>query len=143
MKKISRSALLPYAAQKVYDIVNDVAAYPEFLPWCGGADVLDNLDNKMVASVTISKAGLKQTFVTQNALQPGERIDMQLLKGPFSHLEGHWVFKPLDENACKISFDLVFEVSNPLLKVALGAVFEQIATTMVQSFCERAKQLYG
>lgn len=143
MKKISRSALLPYAALKVYDIVNDVRAYPEFLPWCGGAEVMDSTENTMIASVTIAKAGLKQTFVTQNTVQPGERIDMQLVKGPFSHLVGHWVFKSLDENACKISFDLAFEVSNPLLKAALGAIFEQIASTMVQSFCERAKQLYG
>lgn len=143
MKKITRSALLPYAAMDVYNIVNDVAAYPEFLPWCGGAEIIESTDNMMVASVTIAKAGLKQTFVTKNELHPGETIKMQLVEGPFSHLAGKWEFKALDEQACKISFDLVFEVNHPLLKAALGAVFEQIASTMVQSFCERAKQIYG
>ncbi|MBD3821826.1 MAG: type II toxin-antitoxin system RatA family toxin [Thiotrichales bacterium] len=143
MKKITRSALLPYAALEVYNIVNDVASYPEFLPWCGGAEVLESTETSMLASVTIAKAGLKQTFVTRNELAPGEFIKMQLVEGPFSHLTGKWEFKVLDERACKISFELVFEVSHPLLKAALGAVFEQIASTMVQSFCERAKQLYG
>ncbi|WP_024851345.1 type II toxin-antitoxin system RatA family toxin [Hydrogenovibrio kuenenii] len=143
MKKIIRSALLPYSALEVYNIVNDVAAYPEFLPWCGGSEVIESNETMMVASVTIAKAGLKQTFVTQNTLKPGESIKMQLVEGPFSHLAGEWVFKVLDERACKITFELAFEVSHPLLKAALGAVFEQIASTMVQSFCERAKQIYG
>ena len=133
MKKISRSALLPYSSQAVFDLVNDVEAYPEFLPWCGGAEIKESSENEMVASVLISKAGIKQAFTTRNTLTEPERID----------LTGTWLFKALDENACKISLDIEFEISNSLLNAAIGAIFEQIASTLVQSFCDRAKQVYG
>jgi len=142
MKKIARTALLPYSAEQVFHLVNDVARYPEFLPWCGGAEVMSESEFDMQAGVTISKAGIKQTFVTQNHLVPGRRIEMQLIDGPFKHLHGEWEFKVLDADACKIIFEIEFEVSNSLLNAAIGAVFEQIASTMVDSFCERAKQVY-
>lgn len=142
MKKISRTALLPYSAQQVYDLVNDVASYPEFLPWCGGSAVLSASEYAMQASVTIAKAGIKQTFKTQNHLVPGERIEIHLLDGPFKYLRGEWEFKRLDEDACKILFEVEFEVSNGLLNMAIGPIFEHIASTMVDSFCERAKQIY-
>lgn len=144
MKKIARSALLPYSAQRVYDIVNDVDAYPEFLPWCGGAQILQSPnDYEMKASITIAKAGIKQTFSTHNHLVPGQRIEVHLLDGPFKTLRGEWEFKKLDEQACKILFEVEFEVSNGLFNMAVGPVFEQIAGTLVDSFCKRAKQLYG
>ncbi|MDX1795618.1 MAG: type II toxin-antitoxin system RatA family toxin [Hydrogenovibrio sp.] len=143
MKKITRTALLPYSAESVYRLVNEVDAYPEFLPWCGGSEILDASDDEMTASVTIAKAGLHHTFTTKNKLTPPESIEMSLVDGPFSHLSGIWHFKALDEQACKISFELEFEISNSLLNLALGPVFEQIASTMVQSFCDRAKQVYG
>lgn len=142
MKKIARTALLPYSAEQVYAIVNDVASYPDFLPWCGGAEVISQSETQMQASVTIAKAGIKQTFKTTNQLIPGQRIEMQLLDGPFKSLRGEWVFKALDENACKIFFEVEFEVSNGLLNVAIGPIFEHIASTLVDSFCERAKQIY-
>jgi ribosome-associated toxin RatA of RatAB toxin-antitoxin module len=142
MKKIARTALLPYSAEQVFNIVNDVASYPEFLPWCGGSSVLSETDYEMQASVTIAKAGIKQTFVTKNHLVPGRRIEMDLVDGPFKYLKGEWEFKVLDVDACKIIFEIEFEVSNSLLNAAIGAIFEQIASTMVDSFCERAKQIY-
>ncbi|MDG6778240.1 type II toxin-antitoxin system RatA family toxin [Thiomicrorhabdus sp. zzn3] len=142
MKKISRSALLPYSAQKVYDLVNDVAAYPEFLPWCGGAEVVSQTDLEMQAKVTIAKAGISQTFETRNHLVPGQRIEMHLVDGPFKSLRGEWQFKPLDVDACKILFEVEFEVSSGLLNAAIGPIFEQIANTLVDAFCERAKQVY-
>ena len=141
MKTIQRSALLPYSAQRVYELVNDVASYPEFLPWCGGAQVVSMQSAQMVASVTIAKAGIKQTFTTQNTLYEGERIEMSLLDGPFQSLTGQWVFKPLAEDACKITFEVSFEMKAGLLSKVLGPIFEQIATTMVDSFCKRAKQV--
>ncbi|MGC9386225.1 MAG: type II toxin-antitoxin system RatA family toxin [Hydrogenovibrio sp.] len=143
MKKISRSALLPYSAEAVFDLVNDVGAYPEFLPWCGGAQVLEASETHMVASVVIAKAGVRQTFTTRNALHRPSRIEMQLVDGPFKQLHGIWQFTPLTDEACKIAFDIEFEISNRLLNVAIGPIFEQIVTTLVQSFCERAKQVYG
>lgn len=143
MKKISRSALLPYSSQAVFDLVNDIEAYPEFLPWCGGAEIKESSEKEMVASVLISKAGIKQVFTTRNTLTEPERIDMTLVDGPFKALTGTWLFKVLDEDACKISLDIEFEISNSLLNAAIGAIFEQIASTLVQSFCDRAKQVYG
>lgn len=143
MKKISRTALLNYSAKQMYDVVNDVARYPEFLPWCGGAKVLSADDVSMQAEVTIAKLGIKQVFKTQNHLTPNQRIEMRLLEGPFSHLQGEWTFKALDEQACKINFEIEFEVSSGLLRVALNNIFEQIANTFVSSFVARAEQIYG
>lgn len=143
MKKITRSALLPYSSELIYNLVNDVDKYPEFLPWCGGSEVIESSGNEMVASVTIAKMGVNQTFVTRNTLTTNESIEMQLVEGPFSALTGVWTFKALADDACKIEFEVSFEVSNGLLNAAIGTVFEQIASTFVQSFCDRAKQVYG
>ncbi|VAW46684.1 Ribosome association toxin RatA [hydrothermal vent metagenome] len=143
MKKISRTALLPYSALQMYHLVNNVAAYPEFLPWCGATGVLSETESEMVARVTIAKAGLQQTFETRNHLVPGERIEMHLVEGPFKYLKGEWNFKPLDVDACKIQFEVEFEVSSGVLNMALGTVFEHISSTLVDSFCERAKVIYG
>ncbi|WP_319381441.1 type II toxin-antitoxin system RatA family toxin [Thiomicrorhabdus sp.] len=143
MKKIARTALLPYSARKMYDLVNDVERYPEFLPWCGGAKVLSASDYEMEASVTIAKAGIKQNFQTRNHLTPGQRIEMQLVDGPFKYLKGEWEFKVLDVDACKIQFEIEFEMSSGLLSAAIGPIFEHIASTLVDSFCERAKQVYA
>lgn len=143
MKKITRSALLLYSAEQVYNLVNDVPKYPEFLPWCGGAKIVAQSETEMVASVTIAKLGFSKTFTTRNALVKNESIQMQLIEGPFSHLEGGWTFKSLDESACKITFDISFEVSHGLLNKALGPIFEQIASTFVASFCQRAKEVYS
>lgn len=142
MKKITRSALLPFSAQRMYALVNAVDQYPEFLPWCGGAVIHEATETFMRAGVTISKAGISQTFETQNHLTPNQRIEMQLLDGPFKYLHGEWTFKALDEQACKIVFDIEFEMKSGLLNMALGPIFEQIASTFVDSFVERAKHVY-
>jgi len=140
---IQRSALLPYPAQALYDLVNDVANYPQFLPWCSGATVLEVSETAMRAKVEVAKGGISQHFVTRNVLVPGHSIEMNLEEGPFSQLHGLWVFKPLGEKACKISLDLSFEYSGALVKATLGPLFNQAANTLVDAFCQRAKQLYG
>ncbi len=143
MKKISRSALLPYSAEQMYQLVNDVSQYPEFLPWCGGAEILQQGETFMEASVTIAKAGIEQKFVTRNHLVPNQRIEMQLVDGPFKALMGEWEFKVLDEDACKVMLDIHFEMKSGLLNMAVGKVFEQIASTLVDAFCQRAREVYG
>ncbi|TBU95713.1 type II toxin-antitoxin system RatA family toxin [Stutzerimonas kirkiae] len=140
---IQRSALLPYSAQALFDMVNDVASYPQFLPWCSETEVLFADDTRMQASMTVAKAGLSQKFMTRNELEPGRRIEMRLEEGPFSHLNGVWEFKALGEKACKISLDLTFEYAGPLVRATLGPLFNQAANTLVDAFCERAKALYG
>ncbi|MGH8420448.1 MAG: type II toxin-antitoxin system RatA family toxin [Pseudomonas sp.] len=140
---IQRSALLPYPAKALYDLVNDVARYSEFLPWCSGARVLEHSDTSMRARVEVAKGGLSQHFVTRNTLTPGQTIEMNLEEGPFSQLHGVWTFKALNEKACKISLDLSFDYSGSIVRATLGPLFNQAANTLVDAFCQRAKELYG
>lgn len=141
--RILRSALLPYPAQALYDLVNDVASYPQFLPWCSASEVLAVSEAEMRASLTVAKGSLSQRFMTRNRLVPGQAIEMQLEEGPFSQLQGVWEFKALGDKACKISLDLTFDYAGPLVKATLGPLFNQAANTLVDAFCQRAKQLHG
>ena len=140
---IHRSALLPYPAQVLFDLVNDVASYPQFLPWCSASEVLESGETHMRASLTVAKAGLSQHFTTRNVLVPGQSIELNLEEGPFSQLNGQWQFKALSDKACKISLDLSFDYAGPLVRATLGPLFNQAANTLVDAFCQRAKQLYG
>ncbi|CAD5106373.1 type II toxin-antitoxin system RatA family toxin [Zestomonas carbonaria] len=140
---IQRSALLPYPAQALFDLVNDVSRYPEFLPWCSASEILEVSENHMLARLMVAKGGISQQFVTRNLLVPGQRIEMNLAEGPFKELHGIWQFKALTDKACKISLDLSFDYSGPLVKASLGPLFNQAANTMVDAFCLRAKQLFG
>ena len=97
----------------------------------------------MVASVGVAKGGIGQHFVTRNVLVPGKSIEMNLQEGPFTQLHGVWVFKALTDKACKISLDLSFDYSGPLVKATLGPLFNQAANTLVDAFCQRAKQMHG
>ena len=127
----------------MFDIVDDIDAYPQFLPWCAGTRILKREGNIVEGEIQIAKAGFHKAFATRNRLEPGEKIYMSLLEGPFSSLEGVWQFLPLREDASKISLDLEFEVSGKLASLAFGPVFNQICNTMVTSFTQRAKTLYG
>ena len=141
--RIQRSALLPYPAKALFDLVNDVASYPQFLPWCSASEVLEVSETHMLASLEVAKGGIGQRFVTRNVLLPVQRIEMNLQEGPFSSLNGVWEFKALGDKACKISLDLTFDYAGPLVRATLGPLFNQAANTMVDAFCKRAKQLYG
>ncbi len=141
--RIQRSALLPYPAQALFDLVNDVASYPQFLPWCRASEVLEVSETHMLASLEVAKGSIGQRFVTRNVLQPGQRIEMNLQEGPFTSLNGVWEFKALGDKACKISLDLTFDYAGPLVRATLGPLFNQATNTMVDAFCQRAKQLYG
>ncbi len=143
MKKVSRTALLPYSAKKVYDLVNDIESYPSFLPWCAKAEILQQSGNEMYASITIAKAGIKKSFTTVNQLHDGQYIAITLVDGPFKSLTGRWDFKSLDKDACKILFEMEFEANNSILGITIAHIFEQIVATFVDSFCKRAKQIYG
>ena len=143
MYNINRSALVPYSDQKMFDLVNDVKDYNNFLPWCGGAEVIEENDDTKVASVTIAFKGIHKTFTTSNTLSRPAEIRITLVDGPFSRLEGLWTFKPLDENACKLSLDLDFDFSNRVVGAVIGPVFRIIADSMIDSFCKRAEEIYG
>lgn len=140
---IQRSAILPYPAQPLYHMVNDVQSYPEFLPWCAKTRLIHADETSMQAEITASRAGLSQSFITSNQLTPHERVEINLVKGPFKHLHGVWEFKQLNEQACKMSLELEFDYSGALIRATLGPLFTHAANSMVDAFCQRAKQLYG
>lgn len=143
MPSIEKSALVSYSAQQMFDLVNDIDAYPHFVPGCVGATVLEQGDDYKVASLDISKAGIRKSFTTRNQLHAPERIDMQLVDGPFKRLTGGWTFTPLADDACKIQFQLEFEFSNRLLGMAFGKIFSEVTARMVDAFVQRAKKVYS
>ncbi|MCX7087967.1 MAG: type II toxin-antitoxin system RatA family toxin [Methylococcales bacterium] len=143
MTTVEKSALVKFSALQMFNLVEDVEAYPEFLPWCSGSRILSRADNVLEAELIIAKGGFNKAFATRNHSDPGGRITISLLNGPFSYLEGVWDFMPLREDASKISLNLQFEMNGKLAALAFGVVFNQICNTMVGSFTQRAKQLYG
>lgn len=142
MKQVSRSALVSFSAKQMFDLVNDVASYPTFLPGCSGSRVIESTETNMVASVDVSKAGISKTFTTSNELLEGEAIVMNLIDGPFKTLQGGWHFTPLDEQACKVELKLEFEFSSKMIEMAFGKVFSELTSNMVNAFTKRAKQVY-
>ena len=126
----------------MFDLVNDVASYPEFLPGCSGSRVIEASESAMVASVDVSKAGISKTFTTSNELVSGEAILMNLVDGPFKTLKGGWFFTALDEGACKVELKLEFEFSSKMIELAFGKVFNELTSNMVNAFTKRAKQVY-
>ncbi|MDF1764053.1 MAG: type II toxin-antitoxin system RatA family toxin [Oleibacter sp.] len=143
MTHITRSALVMHSAEAMFDLVNDVSQYPEFLPGCRAARVLESSGSFIEAELTLSKAGFEQSFITRNHLTRPERMEITLVEGPFSRFAGHWQFQPLSDDACKVSLELHFEMGNPITGAAMGALFKQVAGMMVDAFVKRAKVVYG
>lgn len=143
MPKITRTALVSHAPEQMFDLVNDFSSYPDFLPWCSGARVLSASDTEIVGELTIQKGAIRQTFSTRNTLTRPTRIDLSLVDGPFRALGGHWQFEAVGVDACRVSLELEFEFAGRLIAMAIGAVFSQIAGSLVDAFCDRADQLYG
>jgi ribosome-associated toxin RatA of RatAB toxin-antitoxin module len=140
LASVRRSALLPYPAAAVFRIVNDVARYPEFLPWCSDASVLEQNHDELVAALSLKAGGLSHTFTTRNRLTPFEKIEMNLVSGPFSTLSGGWTFARLGEDqGCRVALDLSFRLNGA--GVVFGSAFNRAADQMVGAFCRRADDL--
>lgn len=142
MPQVNRSALVSFSAKQMYDLVNDVERYAEFLPGCSGGRLIESSDTALVAEVDVSKAGIKKSFTTANRMIPGEKIELELVDGPFKSLSGYWNFIPLDDFACKVEFSLAFEFSSKLVEMAFGKIFSELTNSMVNAFIQRAKQIY-
>jgi len=127
----------------MFSLVNDIESYPEFLPWCRAARILSHSNDEIKATIELARGGLHKNFTTCNRYQKDKMIEMRLVEGPFSHLEGFWRFDPLDADSCKTSLDLEFEISNKLLKLTLGPIFTQITNSLVDSFSRRAEAMFG
>lgn len=143
MREIHKTALVHYAPQQMYALVDDIGAYAEFLPWCSESRVLQRDTTSVEASLGISYGKLNKTFTTRNLNTPHHLIEMQLVDGPFKRLHGKWTFTPLGDDGCKVELRLEFEFSNRLLDMTVGPVFSQIANSLVDAFSQRAKQVYG
>ncbi len=142
MPRITRSALVPFSAEQMYALVNDVESYPSFVPGCAATRILSRDENSMTAALDVAKAGIRKTFVTRNRLTDASSIEMELVEGPFRKLSGGWKFVSIDVNACQIELNLEFEFTNFLVEKAFGAVFNELAINMVKAFSQRAKDVY-
>ena len=143
MRKIQKSAIVPYTVAQMYALVDDIDSYAEFLPWCSESEVMARTIDIVEAELTISYGQLNKTFTTRNINTPDSSIEMQLIEGPFKHLNGHWEFVMLGNEGCKVSLNMSFEFSNKLLDMTIGPVFSQIANSLVDAFTERAGKVYG
>lgn len=142
MTTVKKSRQVGFSCEQMYDLVNDVERYAEFLPYFSKSEVHHRDDDEVLATLIIAAAGVSKSFTTRNRLQRNKMIEIRLVDGPFSHLEGFWRFDELADG-CQISFDLEFEFAGRMFSMFLGPVFEQVTDMMVDSFCDRAQDLYG
>jgi ribosome-associated toxin RatA of RatAB toxin-antitoxin module len=142
MKQIARSAIVEHSAAEMYALVEDIEAYPGFLPWCLAAVVHERRAGTTRATLTAGLAGLQQSFTTLNENRPGEAIDLRLVEGPFRRFGAQWRFVPLSPQACRIEFSLQYEFSSRALGRLLAPLFDGIADSMVDAFVRRAAQVY-
>ena len=142
MPKVNKSALVPYSAEQMFNLVNDVEAYQSFLPGCKQSQVITQSDTHMQAKMVLAKAGIEQVLVTNNTLEFAKRIKMDLSDGPFKSLNGGWTFTEMSEEACKIELDLEFKFASRLVDMAFGKVFRDLTSKMVKAFSKRAREIY-
>ncbi|MFZ0871841.1 MAG: type II toxin-antitoxin system RatA family toxin [Rhodanobacter sp.] len=143
MIEIRRSALVKYSPAQMFDLVNEVEAYPKRFPWCASAEILENENNVLVARLDLKFAGFHQSFTTRNTVDPPKRLQMDLVDGPFRSLEGVWDFIALGDAGCKVAFALDFDYAGRLGGSALKLGFQGLAGRMVSDFCREAERVYG
>jgi ribosome-associated toxin RatA of RatAB toxin-antitoxin module len=152
MKHVKKSVLLWYAPHEIYQLVIDVEAYPQFLPWCERVEVLSRDEEGLTARLHLAYSGIRHAFTTRNVQVPDRSVHIGLVDGPFSLLDGLWQFVPLplpgsqdssQSQACKIEFEMRYAFSNVILEAAISPVFDRIADTFVDSFVRRAEQIHG
>jgi ribosome-associated toxin RatA of RatAB toxin-antitoxin module len=140
---INKSALVPYSPAQMFDLVDDIEAYPEFLPWCRSTRVISRDEDLVRATIELSRGGVDKAFTTANRNQKNKMIEIRLVDGPFKRLDGFWRFDALGEDGCKISLALEFEFASRMLGMVVGPVFNQIANSLVDAFQKRARDVYG
>ena len=143
MRRVSRSALVSYSAPQMYELVKDVEAYPAFLPWCNDAEVHLREPHVIEASLELHHRGISKRFRTRNALTENEALGIELVGGPFQALSGGWLFQPLGDAGSKVSLELEFEFESRATDLIFGRFFERICNTLVDSFTQRAAQIYA
>jgi len=155
MHSFNKSAIVPYTSQEMYSLVNNIKAYPEFLPWCSNSVIHSETPNEIQASLTLQVSGFSKAITTHNRMEPNKIIEIRLINEPMSHLEAFWRFEPAtaptestqDQDGdliqpCKISFNIEFEFTNRLIRMALEPFFNKVSDTIVDAFSNRAALLY-
>jgi ribosome-associated toxin RatA of RatAB toxin-antitoxin module len=143
VESVDRSALVPYTPREMFELVIDIDSYPRFLPWCHGARILSRDIDEVRARIEFAVGGMTRSFTTRNRHQINKMIEMHLVDGPFSRLNGFWRFDPLGEEGSKIALFLEYDFSNRVLGMVVGPIFGQIANTLVDAFQQRAVEIYG
>lgn len=143
MSQVVKSVLVPYTPAEMFELVDGVEQYPQFLPWCAGTELHFRDDVSTEATLRIGYRQVRQEFTTVNTKRYPDEMQLRLKRGPFRSLEGYWRFRPLGDAACKIEFMLQYDFSSGVLDKVLGPVFGHIANTLVDAFVERAEKVYG
>lgn len=148
MREVKRSALVPYLPAQIFALVDDFERYPEFLPGVVGAKLLERTDNELLGSLTIERAGIRESFTTRNLLHPPQRMDMRLVEGPFKLLDGAWHFISIKDDigrecGTRIELNIRFELKNPLTALLFSKAFESTCASLVDAFAKRAREVYG
>ena len=143
MARVEKSVLVAHPPERMFDLVDRVEDYPIFLPWCGGTELKARDENRTVATIHIAYMGIRQSFTTENTKTRPHEMRIRLRDGPFSELEGNWMFLPLGDDACKIEFRLRYVFSSRVLEAILAPVFSHITNTFVDAFVRRADEVYS
>lgn len=143
MNTLKRSAIVPYTARQMFELVNGIEDYPRFLPWCSKSKILSRSDEVVEAELEIAWKGIHKSFSTRNTLSPYHAMEMSLISGPMKHMLGKWQFVEINDRGCKVLLDLEFEFAGGFVDMLFQPVFQSIANSLVDAFCARAVELYG
>jgi ribosome-associated toxin RatA of RatAB toxin-antitoxin module len=141
--EVKRTALVTYTPDQMFDLVVDVERYCEFLPWVKGAQVHEKTERDLQASITMERAGVRQTFTTRNEMDRPNWMSLKLVEGPFKTLEGLWTFTPIGTAGTRVALEMRFAFANPLASMLFGRAFEHSISELIDAFIARAKQAYG
>ena len=142
-RNIRRTAIVTYSCEQMFDLVNDIESYPQFLPYCVGAKIQSSQSDLVEAELTLSKGGFEHSFCTRNTLQRPLKMELKLVTGPFKQFDGVWLFSALPGGGSEVSFELTFSFSSMLLNITAGQWMEDLAGEQVGVICGRAKTIYG
>lgn len=143
MRRVNRSALVPYTAREMFVLVDDVESYPEFLPWCNDAEVHNRSANTVEATLELHRGSMSNHFTTLNTRYEFEKIDLALIGGPFRHLAGGWRFTDIGQEGCKVALELDFEFESMFVDLMFGKFFEETCNALVDAFTRRAQDVFG
>ena len=140
MHNIHKSVIVFHSRNKMFQLVDSVENYPQFLPWCGSTQIIKRDNNKTIASIEINFKGIRQTFTTENTKKQNQEMSIKLIDGPFKSLSGKWMFKNLDKDSCQIELKLEYEFSNIIIEKLISPVFNMIANTFIDEFTKEANR---